>query len=842
MFSSILKDLKMKFRFFVIFLICSVALLASFDRGQTQVLPTQESANSKATGDALYQQIRRLGSTTDDFNGAVATVTGLTLQREAATFKFNNGEIYFLTPVEGRVVGAVFIGDVEMQVTPPTEVEKRSLQLFTGTKDTPDHFSRLVMRFTDKTFEEIKESPAVKMGKSGGQSSNARDAYKEIQTLFRKEVHYNLDLRTLADLYVPNRPGFFWAFPGGGRFDKLTYVVDPLSHPDVSPEQVAMISFSETEGGIWTSFHLADDYKTGGDLNARDYRVYDISRHEIEGTIRGTRIIATDKVTLSTLIPTRVLPFSLYKSLRVSHVRDDQNRELGFVQEGKDDDADFGVILPELVGPGKTMKLTVEYEGEDALKDSGGGNFILIARTSWYPNNWTQSFGDYATVDVTMRFPKEAIFVGTGAPAGPEQTDGDWKVAKWTSGTTELAVTGFNYGKFIKKEQTDSETGYGLEFYANKELPDEIKEFELFLEDLSRDKVHITGVTGNITTSGMANAALTDAQNSTRIYSAYFGKLPYQRIAMTQQPAFNFGQAWPTLIYMPYTAFIDSTQRTQLMGTRGGSDSFWRYVGPHEIAHQWWGHMVGWKSYRDQWMSEGFAEFSTSLYVQYVRKDMAKFHDFWEAQRKLITEASSLTKGHKPYTVGPITQGYRLDSGKTPNITRAMIYPKGAYVLQMLRMMMFDHRGGGDAKFREMMTDFVKTNLNKNVSTEDFKHAVEKYITPQMDLDKNGKMDWFFNEWVYGTDIPAYKLDYQNGATPDGKPLLTVHVTQSGVSDDFKMLVPIYVDFGKGWTRLGAARMIGNSTVDIPAPLPQAPKKVTLCALDDVLYTSFSGK
>ena len=27
--------------------------------------------------------------------------------------------------------------------------------------------------------------------------------------------------------------------------------------------------------------------------------------------------------------------------------------------------------------------------------------------------------------------------------------------------------------------------------------------------------------------------------------------------------------------------------------------------------------MVGWDSYHDQWMSEGFAEFSTSLYVQY---------------------------------------------------------------------------------------------------------------------------------------------------------------------------------------------------------------------------------
>jgi aminopeptidase N len=156
----------------------------------------------------------------------------------------------------------------------------------------------------------------------------------------------------------------------------------------------------------------------------------------------------------------------------------------------------------------------------------------------------------------------------------------------------------------------------------------------------------------------------------------------------------------------------------------------------------------------------------------------------------------------------------------------------------MIRMMMFDHRGGGDARFREMMTDFVKTHFNKNVSTADFQRAVEKHMTAQMDVDKNERMDWFFNEWVYGTDIPAYRLDYTMGAA-DGKATLTLKVTQSGVSDDFKMLVPFYADFGKGWTRLGAVKLIGNSAVEIPnIPLPQNPKRVTIAALNDVLYTS----
>jgi len=824
----------------LLFALVSPSVVSVHARGwNPDAQEVKPAAVAKANTDAVYQQIRR----NDDLTGAVATVDGLILRRDAATFKFNKGEIYFLAPVEGRVIGAVFIGDMEMLLVPPTAAERKSLSRFSWEAEEPQRFSRMVMRFTDQTFEEIKQSPAVKMSTSGNQSGRARDAYHEVQTLLRDQARYNLDLRTLSDVYAPQRPGFFMSFPAGGRFDRLIYILDPLSQPETAPEQVSLVSLSETERGIWTSFHLASDYQGNSDLNSEDHRVYDISRHEISATIRGTRIIAVDRVTLQTRVDgVRVLAFDLYKTLRVSRVRDDQGTELSFVQEDKDHDADFAVILPEAVAAGKTLKLTVEYDGVDALKDSGGGNFILLPRASWYPNNTGSVFGDRALFEITFSYPKDMIFVAIGAPAGPEQVEGDLKIAKWSTGSTEMAVAGFNYGKFIKKELADKETGYGLEFYANKELPDELKELQIYLDQLGSDKWHITGITGSITTASMGEAALNDTQNSTRIYSAYFGKLPYTRLAITQQPAFNFGQAWPTLIYMPYTAFIDTTQRTQLMGAQFGAHTFWRYVGPHETAHQWWGHIVGWKSYRDQWMSEGFAEFSTSLYVQYVRKDMAKFHEFWEEQRRLITDATPYTKGIKPYTVGPVTQGYRLNSGKTPNITRAMIYPKGAYILHMLRMMMFDHRGGGDGRFREMMTDFVKTNFNKDVSTEDFKHAVEKHMTPQMDVDKNGTMDWFFNEWGYGTDIPAYRLGYQTGAAPDGKTLVTVTVTQSGVSDDFKMLVPIYADFGKGWTRLGAAKMTGNATVEIPIPLPQAPKKVALCALDDVLYTSLDAK
>jgi hypothetical protein len=810
------------------------------------VTPVEAGVTINATGlkgnaDPVYSQLRQKSLSPDAFGGSVASVNNLVLKRDAATFTLKSGEVYFMSPVEGHTVGAVFIGEGEMTLTPPTAIEKSSLAAFTNEATFTEQFTHLILRFTDKTFEEIKQSPNATMHSGGVQASRARDLYREKEAVLRKDLRLNLETRTLEDLYATTRPGYFISFIGGHRWSKLIYLLDPLGIPLVSPEEVALFSYDQSD--FWTAFHLADEYKNGTALNTQDTRLFDITHHDIEGTIRGTKILATDRLTFRPLIAgSRVLPFNLFSTLRVKSVQDEQGRELNFIQEDKDQDADLAVIYPEALEKGKDYNLRVQYEGDGALKDSGGGNFILIPRESWYPNNGGTQFGDRATFSITFRYPKNSTFVGTGALSEPETQEDDAKVAKWTSGQTELAVAGFNYGRFKKREVADKDSGYNIEFYANEELPNELKAMQHEIEQVEAEGTKTGTTLGAISTTSMASSALADAQNAVRIYNAYFGKLAYTRIAITQQPAGNFGQAWPTLVFMPYTAFLDTTQRAQIFGSRGGTDSFFRYVEPHEIAHQWWGHMVGWTSYHDQWMSEGFAEFSASLYVQNVRKDMDKFTAFWEEQRKRIVEATPLTKGIKPYTIGPVTQGFRLSNAKTAAAYQFLVYPKGAYILHMIRMMMFDHRGGGDTKFREMMTDFIKSHYNQDVSNEDFKQIVEKHMTPAMDVDKNGRMDWFFNEWVYGMDVPAYHMDYTIAPGGDGKAVVNVKVTQSNVSKDFVMLVPIYVDYGKGWTRLGSAMIPGSSSVDLnDIKLPQVPKRLALAVMNDVLATSIEN-
>jgi aminopeptidase N len=122
----------------------------------------------------------------------------------------------------------------------------------------------------------------------------------------------------------------------------------------------------------------------------------------------------------------------------------------------------------------------------------------------------------------------------------------------------------------------------------------------------------------------------------------------------------------------------------------------------------------------------------------------------------------------------------------------------------MIRQMLMDPRNPDPEHiFKETMQDYCKTFDNQPASTEDFKAIVEKHMTRGMDLDGNHKMDWFFNQYVYGTGIPQYTLHTNLTATPDGKTSVSGELLRSGVPDNWKDAIPIYAHMGDKNVRLG---------------------------------------
>ena len=140
------------------------------------------------------------------------------------------------------------------------------------------------------------------------------------------------------------------------------------------------------------------------------------------------------------------------------------------------------------------------------------------------------------------------------------------------------------------------------------------------------------------------------------------------------------------------------------------------------------------------------------------------------------------------------------------------------------------------------MHDFVKTYAGQAATTEDFKAIVEKHMTPDMQRIGNGKMDWFFDEYVYGTALPTYKLDSSFDKNSDGDVVLSMKMTQSGVDERFRMLVPLYLELADGRiANFGRVTLVGNTSQEGKIPLKglkDIPRRAILNYYDDVLASS----
>ena len=495
------------------------------------------------------------------------------------------------------------------------------------------------------------------------------------------------------------------------------------------------------------------------------------------------------------------------------------------MQEDKTLDPDLGIILAAPLKKGETTTFKITYGGRDVVFNEGGNNYYPVAREDWYPNS-SQGLGDYSTYHMLFHVPKGLELIATGTRIS-QTNEGKLTISEWKT-ETPLPVVGFSLGDFQAKETTVGTPLSGqltVDAYANKDKPDFLTHVE-------------GGPLGTLETTPMLANELSQGQVAVQIYTDYFGALPFPHISLTQQSACDYGQSWPMLVYLPICGFFDTTQRHFLGLSDFSAATYWDVVTPHEVAHQWWGQTVGFRGYRDQWMSEGFAQTSASIFLQLTRPKPADFLNFWREQRRMLIEKNAF--GFRPIDVGPVTMGARLSSPKTGfDIYQDLVYPKGAFILHMIRMMMWSPKDG-DARFKATMHDFVSTYTLQAATTEDFKAILEKHMSPAMDLEGNHKMDWFFREYVFGTDLPNYH--FVGTATPSGDGWkLHFKLVQSNVDAKFANAVPVYLELADGKViHLGAISIHGPTTVDQTIQLPKlsAPiKRVLINYNYDVLCT-----
>jgi aminopeptidase N len=224
----------------------------------------------------------------------------------------------------------------------------------------------------------------------------------------------------------------------------------------------------------------------------------------------------------------------------------------------------------------------------------------------------------------------------------------------------------------------------------------------------------------------------------------------------------------------------------------------------HELAHQWWGHQVGWLSEEDAWISESWAEYSAGLMIHAIDpKKFAKMRDEWK-KRALESDA-----------YGTIATAYRSSTMEHPEAMTHLLYNKGPCVLHMLRTWM------GWEKFTKYAGLIQGKYRGTGVNTD----TMAREASTVMGYD----MFPFFDQWVRDTGIPRVRWSWAAAPDADGKQIVTIKVSQED-KDNFKILMlPIALDFGKGEPTVVTRPILEPETV-IQLKVPSVPKAVRMDA------------
>ena len=167
--------------------------------------------------------------------------------------------------------------------------------------------------------------------------------------------------------------------------------------------------------------------------------------------------------------------------------------------------------------------------------------------------------------------------------------------------------------------------------------------------------------------------------------------------------------------------------------------------------------------------------------------------------------------------------GFRVANDKTGNIYQDLIYSKGAYVLHMLEMQFAWAKDGGEGAFKNSMQQFVKEYSGKAATTEDWKASMERTMPKSLDPRRQRQAGLVLQRVGVRDSVAAlHRMTSQLIPNSDGTTTAYLKLTQSNVTDDFVMVVPLYLQLMDGKViHIAGLGMKGNTTFEQKFPLRQ---------------------
>lgn len=741
-------------------------------------------------------------------------VQDFTLDRDSLRFVFT-GDFYFSESAAG-IYGAVFLGQGRFQSEPRLVSEAESIKRFLNTTTVESTFTKAVLRFTDDTYQKLAGQPA-----GAAAPKEAQELATDLDDHLTRETGLNIAARLLLAILNKDNPGFFYAELDGGSRGRFSVLLDhqarvPNSVFDINGGEKGMIfKYAGIQYGVdvWTAFYSRLDVERGRVSYSDAFDLVSIPTYRMDVDLRdpGNWLrmqMGLEMVALSDGV--QVIPMQLNqelgeadnerrnKGVHILSAETEDGKPVGVIQEEWDSGA--SLILPAPLARGQSVRVNLKLEGKDSLWSWGSRFHYPRSTTSWYPRHGYLARSKF---QITFHHDKTDRIASIGRRVREEPAEGNEWVTEWEV-TDPVALITFVCGPFQRhSENTD---------VGGKQIPIEYYSPPGSVAAVKEDFI------------------LAEVGNAVRYFDSLFGEYPYGRLGGAFFPT-NFGQGFPTLLLLP---------------VRGTADRYEFAFLAHENAHQWWGNIVGWRSYRDQWLSEGFAEYSGVLYTGKRSSSKNALELIKEMRREMleIPTTSTGSSRMKLHETGPLILGYRLNSSRSRGAAE-LIYSKGALVLRMLHFLLSDPETADDAGFFTMMKDFVERHRNGVATSESFMQVAGEHFanSPIGKKFQIKDLNWFLTQWIYQTGLPSYHLDYTVEAREGGGFALKGTLLQENVSENWFMVLPLIMDFSGGRQARTSIYAAGPKT-NVELRLPEKPQKVRL---DPDLWilsekTSESGK
>ncbi len=752
------------------------------------------------SGPSIYHALQEF-----DLNGGMGTARDLTLVRDRLEISFN-GSFYFEAPVAGRVRGAVFLGQGRIRAEPPPlEFERANVRRLLKADFVESSFETAVLRFSDDTFDRIggNLSPHATAPK------RAIELARRFQARVLRETGANIAARVATSILNQERPGFFVVEVDQGKRGRFVAVLDQQGR---IPSSVFAINGGEkgliftnrgpAEGNdVWMTFYSLKDFERGVVEYSDAFDLIDVEHYSLDIDVREPK----KKLRLDAVIrfrsltdQLRAIPFSLCESLpernslrlkkamRLLGASGQAGVELEAIQE--DWEGGLTVYLTKPLSRGEKLSVRLQLEG-DYMFDSPyiPDCFYPLSNSDWYPRH---GYLDRSTVHLKFRHRRKHKVAASGVLVSEEPVpeDKSQTITVWEMEDPVPLVT-FGVGQYERHSlevTAESTPRVPVEFYS---LPGRIAAIK---EDFM----------------------LAEMANSLNYFSDLFGEYPYRKFGAVYHPR-GFGQGFASLLLLP--------------NADSASKHTYAFLA-HETAHQWWGNMVAWRSYRDQWLSEGFAEYSGIIYTR-LRANPKASHELIQRLRRSLREPPRTETGvaeGRLAEVGPLILGHRLETRRTRGSYQALIYAKGALVLRMLHFLFTDPVSGEGNPFFDLMGEFVEKYANQAATTEGFLEVANQHFKNTPIARKYGLQDlnWFFRQWVYQSHLPSYRVEYRIEKERSGV-VLKGEVVQEDAPEDWLMPLPLLLKFKGGKTASGTVLAYGPSH-PFELRLPLRPQKVEL--------------